>query len=202
MQTQNHTLEEEALRPVDAEVVKLLLDNQKKFLGFLKKRTGSSEIAEEILQDAYVKTFEKGSDLKVDEGAVAWFYRLLRNALIDHYRRLGTKDKVLGKKTEEDELLRDERDPEIENAICECMKTLLPTLKDEYADVLNRVDLKEQSISEVASEAGISVNNVNVRLHRARLSLKKQLEKSCGACATHGCLDCSCKAHRVQKENA
>lgn len=197
MQNQSEeTVEEGALRPFDSSVVQLLLDNQKKFLGFLQKRTGSREVAEEILQNAYVKTLEKGAELRVDEGAVAWFYRLLRNALIDQYRRQGFKDKALGQKKEEDELFSEQQDPEIENAICECMKTLLPTLKEEYADILNRVDLNEQSITDAANEAKISVNNANVRLHRARMSLKKQLERSCGACATHGCLDCTCKAHR------
>jgi RNA polymerase sigma-70 factor (ECF subfamily) len=33
-----------------------------------------------------------------------------------------------------------------------------------------------------------------VRLHRARQALKRELERSCGTCATHGCLDCTCGA--------
>lgn len=185
--------DESALRPLDPKIIQSLLDNQKKFLGFLEKRVGSRQLAEEILQDAYVKTVEKGSDLRDSEGAVAWFYRLLRNAVIDSYRRRSVKEKALNDKSEQDKVLREDRDPEIENAICGCMKSLLPGLKDEYADILNKVDLEEKSVSEVAHDQGISLNNANVRLHRARLALKRQLERSCGACATHGCLDCSCK---------
>src|SRR4051794_10307079 len=30
-----------------------------------------------------------------DESAVAWFYRVLRNAVVDHYRRAGTSDCAL-----------------------------------------------------------------------------------------------------------
>jgi RNA polymerase sigma-70 factor (ECF subfamily) len=33
-----------------------------------------------------------------------------------------------------------------------------------------------------------------VRLHRARAALKTRLEQSCGTCATHGCLDCTCRS--------
>ncbi len=51
---------------------------------------------------------------------------------------------------------------------------------------------------DMAREAGITAKNAGVRLHRARQALKKQLERSCGSCAVHGCLDCSCKpSHRA-----
>jgi RNA polymerase sigma-70 factor (ECF subfamily) len=69
----------------------------------------------------------------------------------------------------------------------------LPTLKPEYAELLRRVDLEERSVPEAAAEVGITPNNAGVRLHRARQALKHQLERSCGSCATHGCLDCSCQ---------
>ena len=72
------------------------------------------------------------------------------------------------------------------------MNTLIPTLKPEYAEILRRVDLEGAAVPSVAAELGISANNVTVRLHRARQALKKQLERCCGTCATHGCLDCTC----------
>lgn len=76
------------------------------------------------------------------------------------------------------------------------MHDLLPTLKAEYAEVVRKVDLEEQPVSAVAEAIGITVNNASVRLHRGRQALKKQLERSCGACAAHGCLDCSCAQRR------
>jgi RNA polymerase sigma-70 factor (ECF subfamily) len=69
---------------------------------------------------------------------------------------------------------------------------LVPTLRAEYAEILRRVDLDEEPLSEVARQLGITPNNASVRLHRARRSLRRQLERSCGTCATHGCLDCRC----------
>jgi RNA polymerase sigma-70 factor (ECF subfamily) len=75
---------------------------------------------------------------------------------------------------------------------------LLETLRPEYADAVRRVDLDEISVQELAREAGITANNAAVRLHRARLALKRQLEKSCGTCVTHGCLDCACGGGRPE----
>ncbi len=84
-------------------------------------------------------------------------------------------------------------EPDFERAICQCVNDLLPTLKEDYTDLLRRVDLQGASIAEVAVETGMTDNNTRVKLHRARTALRKQLELSCGSCAEHGCLDCDCQ---------
>jgi RNA polymerase sigma-70 factor (ECF subfamily) len=147
-------------------------------------------VAEEILQAAYVRTLEKGGDIRETESAVAWFYRLLRNALVDHYRKGASEARAL--EHEAAELKVAPLEAELRGAVCACMSTLIPNLKSEYADVLRRVDLEEKPLSEVAAELGVTTNNATVRLHRARQALKRELERSCGTCATHGCLDCTC----------
>jgi RNA polymerase sigma-70 factor (ECF subfamily) len=43
-----------------------------------------------------------------------------------------------------------------------------------------------------AAEHGLSASNAGVRVFRAREALKQRLMESCGTCAEHGCLDCSC----------
>ncbi|HLM46761.1 MAG TPA: RNA polymerase sigma factor [Myxococcaceae bacterium] len=171
-------------------VVEALVGNHRRFLAFLERRVGSRALAEELLQAAYVRTLEKGGDLEEGEGAVAWFYRLLRNALVDHYRRNAAEGRALAREARE----ASERgpDPELTQTVCACIHDLLPALKPEYAELVRQVDLEGRSVPEVAQEAGITPNNAGVRLHRARQALKKQLERSCGTCASHGCLDCTC----------
>jgi RNA polymerase sigma-70 factor (ECF subfamily) len=153
---------------------------------------GRQAVAEELLQAAYVRALEKGSELREGESAVAWFYRLLRNALIDHYRKQAAEGRVLEREARE--ATEEGPDLELKQTVCACMGQLLPTLKPEYSELLRQVDLEERSVPDVAREAGITANNAGVRLHRARQALKKQLERSCGTCASHGCLDCSCKS--------
>ena len=186
----------EPMEPMTAEgeaVTRALVENHRRFLAFLQRRVGSQAVAEELLQAAYVRTLEKGGELREGESAVAWFYRLLRNALIDHYRRQAAEGRALEREARE--ATEQGPDPELKETICACMGELLPTLKPEYSELLRQVDLEERSVPEVAAEAGITPNNAGVRLHRARQALKRQLERSCGTCATHGCLDCSCQAH-------
>ena len=174
--------------PASPEVVERLVGAHRDFLGFLEARLPSRAVAEEVLQSAYARTLERGGGIRDAESAVAWFYRLLRNALTDYYRQRASEARALERHAEEP--LPPEE--ELHHAVCACMKALLPNLKSEYAEVLQRADLEELPIGQVAAQLDISTNNATVRLHRARQALKRELERCCGTCAAHGCLDCSC----------
>lgn len=181
----------DVILPADhPDILGALVGNHRRFLAFLEKRLGDRATAEEVLQNAFVKVVERESGFDSAEGAVTWFYRLLRNALTDHYRRRGTADRATEIVAYE---LQAQTDQELKSEICKCMDALIPTLRGEYAAILSEVDLKERDLKEVAAELGISTNNATVRLHRGRQALKKQLERSCGTCADHGCLNCSCE---------
>ena len=180
---------------ISPRVLAVLVENQTRFLEFLTPRLGSREAARELLQASMLKAVEKGGAIEEEESAVAWFYRLLRNAVTDHYRRRDAERRALEAKAL-DAPPAGEPDPGLHEAVCMCLHELLPTLKPEYADAIRRVDLEGAGIAEVAETRGITPNNARVLLHRARSALRKQLQLSCGTCTEHGCLDCSCGAQR------
>lgn len=182
-------LTNDALLPMTGGVVEQLVSNHRQFLSFLEARVSSRAVAEELLQTAFVRAVEKSSTIEDSESAVAWFYTLLRNAVTDHYRRGATEARAVESQARETD---DSFELELKDAVCACMTRLLPTLKPEYAEMIRRVDLEETPLSEVASSLSITSNNATVRLHRARQALKQSLERSCGTCASHGCLDCTC----------
>ena len=168
-----------------------LVENHRQFLRFLEHKLGDRALAEDILQDAFIKSFEKPEDERDETSSVAWFYRTLRNAVIDHYRRSGARNRAL-------ELLAREMEgaveppPTLRDAICGCVTRLASTLKPEYEQALRRVDVEGAPVQEFAAEVGITANNASVRVFRAREALRKQVRTSCGACADHGCLECFC----------
>jgi DNA-directed RNA polymerase specialized sigma24 family protein len=45
---------------------------------------------------------------------------------------------------------------------------------------------------ELAERANITASNAGARIFRARAALLEQVVRSCGTCADHGCLNCSC----------
>jgi RNA polymerase sigma-70 factor (ECF subfamily) len=168
----------------------LLAEHHGRFLAFLRRRVESDTIAEDILQDAYAKSLEKLDQVRDDESVVAWFYRLLRNAVIDHYRKAGAEKHAKAALASEAET---SFEPELRESVCTCISDVLPTLKPEYADIVGAVELGERPIAEVAAEKGLTTNNATVRLHRARSALRRRLVQVCGTCSTHGCLDCTCR---------
>src|SRR5262245_31820215 len=80
------------IAPAAAEV---LIEHRARFLAFLERRVGGRELAEEILQQAYLRGIARGGALRAGESAVAWFYRLLRSVLADHFRRRDAERRAL-----------------------------------------------------------------------------------------------------------
>lgn len=163
----------------------VLVAAHRQFLAFVEKRVESRETAEDILQDAFIKSIEHAAALKDEETVVAWFYRVLRNAVIDHYRRRAAGERALQSWTPEPT-------PEARAETCACVLKLLDTLKPEYRDALTNVDVQDHSLNEYAQSSGITPNNAAVRIHRARAALRKQVQKACSTCAEHGCFNCTC----------
>jgi RNA polymerase sigma factor (sigma-70 family) len=173
--------------------INVLVENHRRFLQFLERRVGSREVAEDILQDAFVKSLD-GAERLPEDAVMPWFYRVLRNAIIDHYRRGGAEQRALAYVAGTAEASVAPDDEELYQAVCACVRGLVDTLKPEYAAAIRRVDLDGIPVVEFAREANITPSNAGVRLHRAHTALRKQLALSCNTCAEHGCFDCRCGA--------
>lgn len=175
----------------ESNVTLQLVENHRQFLGFLERRLGDRALAEDVLQDAFVKSIERPPELRDETSSVAWFYRMLRNAVIDHYRRTGVRNRALEKLAREMEDAV-EPPPEIRDEICGCVTEIASTLKPEYEQAIRRIDVEGMPVQDFAAEAGITPNNASVRVFRAREALRKQVKTSCGTCAEHGCVECTC----------
>jgi len=178
----------------------VLVANHRQFLSFLERRVGSRAVAEDILQDAFVRGMGKLDSLRDGESAMAWFYRLLRNAVVDHHRRRGANERKLSAFEAELESL----DPrsEVHGAVCGCVRELAATLKPEYAEALQAVEVAGVPVKDYAAQIGVSASNAGVRVFRARRALLEQVERCCGSCAEHGCLDCTCGTSAAQHGRA
>ncbi|MFL5304500.1 MAG: RNA polymerase sigma factor [Polyangia bacterium] len=179
---------------VTPQVVEVLVANHREFLGFVERRVGNRALAEEIVQEAFIRSLERGDEIR--ESVVGWFYRVLRNAVIDHQRRQTVADRRLDQFAAELDAGGGEAEQEVAAVACGCILRLADTLKPEYADALRRIEIEQVAVKDYAEANGISPSNAGVRIFRAREALRKQLARSCGTCAEHGCLDCSCDTAR------
>jgi RNA polymerase sigma-70 factor (ECF subfamily) len=188
MNTRSHDLHHDDLG--ESAILKRISAHHSEFLGFIAARVGEPAATEDILQSAYVKALEHGSQLRDEESVVAWFYRILRNAIIDYYRRGSARSKAhelfgAGAPTS--------YEAELEQKVCACIGDVIGDLKAEYREAIERVDLAGESVESFAQLQNTTANNASVRLHRARKAVAKKLIQVCGICAEHKCLDCTCR---------
>jgi RNA polymerase sigma-70 factor (ECF subfamily) len=149
---------------------------------------GPSE-AEDVMQDALLKTFRYVRRIRDPRAFRTWLYRTVRNAcLMKRRRKVGEPQRVLSL----DELLPSAddgaatidaagagRSPEalaVNAALRRRLNKALHALPPSYRAIVFLREMEGLSTRDVAEVLKISEPNVKMRLHRARLFLRKQLE--------------------------
>lgn len=193
MTTQPETSAAPAARDDDAapQVATALAAARPRWVAFVRRRVPADLDAEDIVQRALARAAHNADRLRDPERLVPWFYRILRRAVAD-----ALAARAAAPATEPaDELLAELPAPPADDELasaCACVAELLDGLRPEYAAVVRRVVLEDESLREAAAELGITENNAAVRLHRARGALRREIEACCGVTSLRACLDCTC----------
>lgn len=169
-----------------------LVASHREFLAFVERRVGDRALAEDLVQDAFVKSLERGGELREHESARAWFYRVLRNAIVDRHRRASTTGARLAALAEELQRAEAAPDSAADRELCGCIVRLIDTLPADQAQALRRIEVDGVAVKDFAAEAGLGESNAGVRVFRARKALRERVTRACGTCAEHGCFDCTC----------
>ena len=185
------------------QTVEALVASRERFLAYVRGRVSDPELAEDILQEGLLRAVRAAPSLRDEERLVPWFYRVLQNAIVDAYRRRGVeRAHITGLDPQDADALgaveAEAATPEEEAVLCACFEPLVGELKPEYADLIESMDLRGEAPEAAAARLGITPNNLKVRRHRARQALRKRLEETCGVCAEHHCLDCTCQASGME----
>ena len=147
---------------------------------FLLRLSGSPSIAEDLVQETFIKATISLSIYKEEE-AKAWLFKVSRFAYLDEWRKrkrwkwvsfLDTyqNDMVSPYGQPESELVKNEVKADIEAAI-----QLLPEI---YRSVIYLREFEEFSYEELAQALELNLNQVKVTLYRARKKLKDMIEFS------------------------
>lgn len=172
----------------------ILVANLQAFTAFARARLGDLQLAEDVVQDSIVKALNAANPPANDAETITWFYRILRNAIIDLHRRNAARRSAHEKLSRE---LPETPGPAEETILCQCFRRLLPAVPASYRVLLERIELGGEDPSIVAQDLRVTRNTLNVRLHRARGRLRDLLARNCRACAKHGCLDCTCGENKT-----
>lgn len=146
-----------------------------KLLSFIRKRVNNDVVAEDILQDIFVKIHLRINDLEDKTKLESWLYQLTRNSIIDHYRTKKNSEELPEWLTEENLDKNEQTKQELE----ECIEPMIALLPEKYRDAVFLSELKGINQKEVAREQGISLSGAKSRVQRGRILLKGLLYECC-----------------------
>lgn len=139
----------------------------------LSRCRGDRALAEDMVQEAFFRAFTAAPEDLVSFRA--WLIRVLRNLIIDYNRRTGRlSDAPPPEQT-------DDCTPETELLRREDIRLLyeaMETVSDDDRELLRLHYFARLSIKEIAAALGIDPGTARVRLHRARLRLRKRMEEN------------------------
>ncbi len=140
---------------------------------FIFFRVSSKELAEDITADVFLKTWEylgtkKGSEVK---NFRALIYRIARNAIIDHYRKMSHRQE------QSIEFVAEQADETVVEAMIDDIEVkrimqIVGKLKQEYQDIVILKYVEGMTAKQIGQVLGRSATSVRVTLHRALKVIK------------------------------
>jgi len=141
--------------------------------------------AEDVAQEAFLKAFHHLASFRSESKFSTWLVGIALNEARSRLRREGVLRMDSLDDTTEDgghispAILRDWREVPSEalerKEVRQMLQEAITGLPEKYREVFILRDVEELNIFETAAALRITVGNVKVRLHRARLMLQKQL---------------------------
>lgn len=162
---------------------------QPKILNYLSRLMGPHE-AEDITQEVFEKVSRKLKTFKGESKFSTWIYRIATNTAFDRLRSPSLKhasehtpfEKIAD--PEARNVWNGQRETAIDQNVIRkemsaCVREYIDKLPSDHRAVLILSEIEGFKNKEIADILQISLENVKIRLHRARAGLKKELDNGC-----------------------
>jgi RNA polymerase sigma-70 factor, ECF subfamily len=156
-----------------------------KMMGVCLRYTRDRDTAQDIIQESFIKAFDKLSDFNFSGSFEGWLRRIVVNSAIDHFRK--SKNTISleeeGNVKEEDDdnapdLMEEEKDDNIyENIRPEMVYEAMQQLTPAYRTVFNLYVYENYSHKEIAEMLNINIGTSKSNLAKAKMRLKVLLQK-------------------------
>lgn len=142
---------------------------------FLLKRVSNPVLAEDLLQEVFLKASAGLARLTQTSRLPGWLFRIARNAVIDHYR---TRKETVPMP---DTLAAPEAAPESgeTEALQAAFRRMIHSLPTPYHEAILRTEFEGLTQAQYAEQMGISLSAAKSRVQRGRAELKKRLLECC-----------------------
>jgi RNA polymerase sigma-70 factor (ECF subfamily) len=140
---------------------------------FIRSRVRDHAVAEDILQEVFIRIHQKLPSLRASERLEAWVWRIVRNAIADHFRR-SRPAKALA----ETEAAAPEPNADLPD-LRPCVRQFVDQLEPAYRDALLLTEWQGLTQDEMGKRLGLSPSGAKSRVQRARVQLKTLLLDCC-----------------------
>ncbi len=165
--------------------------HEQELRGFLYSRLEDADVAEDLLQDVFLKALAENSRFCTLENTRAWLFRVTRNRLIDYYRTRHIHEEVPM------ELPQEQASVEPVVNLSRCLPKALRELSAEDREAIELCDLDGMTQGEFAVLKGLSTPGAKSRIQRARRRLRESLKTACNIIFDEQgrvcCFDSSCQ---------
>jgi RNA polymerase sigma-70 factor (ECF subfamily) len=146
-----------------------------KLHGFILSRVNESSVADDILQDVFMRILSRIDTLKDCDKLQSWIYQITRNAIIDHYRAQKKMVELPSTLAAPDAELSNTASKEIDT----CLLPMIESLPDPYRESVMLSEIEGRTQKEVAQKQGISLSGAKARVQRGRSMIKKMMFGCC-----------------------
>jgi RNA polymerase sigma-70 factor (ECF subfamily) len=148
---------------------------------FIQRRVGEASVADDILQEVFLRALARIETLHDPQKVRSWLYRITRHAIIDYYRTHRPWHKL----PEELSIPAHEDTAEARQELAQCLLSFMECLPDPYRNALLLSDLAGQTQRHIATHQGLSVSGAKSRVQRGRAMLRTLLERCCRIVLDH-----------------
>lgn len=141
--------------------------------GFLLRRVGDADVADDLLQDVFLKVHTQLAGLRDPGRLHPWMYRVARNAVADHFRARRDATPL------SEALPAPERERDAVAELAPCIRALVSRLPSPDREALELTDLGDLTQTALAHRLGISPSGAKSRVQRARARLKQAVVACC-----------------------
>jgi len=143
---------------------------------FIQKRVMDETIADDILQDVFLKMIDNANKIAQAKSVQHYIYAIARNATNDHFRKA---DKRSGFEKEYS-LISKEETQTLNATIADCcIKPLIAQLPKKYQEALTKTEFEHISQKELAEQLNISYSGAKSRVQRGKEKLKELILACC-----------------------
>lgn len=141
--------------------------------GFLSRMTGDRAVAEDLVQEVFVRILKYRATYRDGGSFETWLFRIARNARSDYFRRRTTTEPLGDDALDVPDLTAGparllERERDVVR-----LKRALMLLRDDKRELIVLARYQAMKREHIAELLGIDVGTVKVRLHRALRELRQ-----------------------------